>query len=140
MKTEAVATNHTTQLQAGELLRETLSRAEETAVAGLNTIGMLQLAISRLVSPDSPDFGLRRFWELASMPYQEYLRSDDWTRHRTYLLYLAHNRCRTCDYQGNGLQVHHRHYRYRGFESLNDVTILCPICHKKLYGDKGTKT
>ena len=66
---------------------------------------------------------------LKTMPYKDYQRTVWWQNVRHEKLQLAGNRCQLCNRPGPGLHVHHRTYERRGSESLDDLTVLCEICH-----------
>ena len=42
-------------------------------------------------------------------------------------------RCQLCN-TGGSLQVHHRTYQRRGYERLDDLTVLCRKCHERQHG------
>lgn len=66
--------------------------------------------------------------ELASMPYEAYLRSPEWQARRRAALARAGHRCQVCNATAQ-LQVHHRTYERRGREEPGDLTVLCDGCH-----------
>jgi 5-methylcytosine-specific restriction endonuclease McrA len=71
---------------------------------------------------------VQRLLELRSMPYPDYLKTDEWKEVRQEVLRRAKNRCQVCnaDYS---LHVHHRTYENRGDEDVSDLTVLCSDCH-----------
>lgn len=78
-----------------------------------------------------PDFSLDVYAQaLASMPYQEYLRTTEWHETRWIALALATKRCQVCNRTGL-LDVHHRTYERRGMELAADLTVLCRRCHER---------
>jgi 5-methylcytosine-specific restriction endonuclease McrA len=69
-----------------------------------------------------------RLAELRAMPYQDYLKTQEWLRRRAAKLEIAEHRCQLC----NGiqdLQVHHRTYERLGGEKMSDLLVLCSECH-----------
>lgn len=67
--------------------------------------------------------------ELNTMPYRRYLKTDVWKRRREKHLKFARNRCQVCNADGPELNVHHRTYERRGYESAADLIVLCKECH-----------
>lgn len=68
-----------------------------------------------------------------SSPYEDYVRSDRWSRSPARLeeLRLSGHRCRFC---GRGaadtrIEVHHRTYMTLGRERPADLCTLCSDCH-----------
>ena len=64
-----------------------------------------------------------------------------WNLIRNQALERDGHQCRCCEakdgdvYDGFGkvrLEVHHRHYRTFGKETLDDVTTLCTVCHRAI--------
>jgi len=73
---------------------------------------------------------------LVKMSYSEYLQTDYWKLVREMII-RRDKECVLCG--GNShLNVHHKDYYHRGFESYNDLTVLCGRCHSKFH-DKGQK-
>lgn len=70
----------------------------------------------------------RRRYELARMPYTDYLRTPEWQTTRQGALRRAKYRCQTCA-AGGELHVHHRTYARRGAEWTSDLIVLCAGCH-----------
>lgn len=68
---------------------------------------------------------------LASMPYDQYLRTEHWFRTRQMALDHYGRTCVLCD-QG-GAEVHHRTYDRRGKERLQDLIVLCRGCHGRYH-------
>lgn len=73
------------------------------------------------------------------MNYQETLRSSRWSALKWRRILRAEFRCEGCGrkYRGRNvrssmryLQLHHVHYRTVGNESLEDVRVLCRLCHR----------
>jgi rubredoxin len=73
--------------------------------------------------------------ELRTMPYREYLRTEEWQERRRGALKRAGHRCQVCD-RSRQLHVHHRTYERRGAELARDLIVLCDECHA-LYHRKG---
>ena len=59
--------------------------------------------------------------------YREALRSRHWEKLKLAAIERSGNRCEECGVSGNQtrLQLHHRHYRTLGRETLADVLLLC---------------
>jgi hypothetical protein len=70
-----------------------------------------------------------RPWELATMPYADYLQTPEWQAKRERARDRAGGRCQVCDSEGP-LDVHHRTYERRGNERDEDLTVLCRGCHE----------
>lgn len=62
--------------------------------------------------------------------YIAYLRSEKWRLIRQNALRRAKFCCERCSAKGF-LDVHHKHYRTLGDESLDDVEVVCRTCHGK---------
>lgn len=67
--------------------------------------------------------------ELRTMPYQEYLTTQEWADKRSAALRRAGYRCQACASDGK-LHVHHRTYIRRGMEHAADLIALCSECHR----------
>lgn len=67
-----------------------------------------------------------------TMPYAEYLQTEEWLHKREQALTRDEYRCRMCNTSEN-LQVHHRTYRRRGKEEPTDLTTLCDSCHEHFH-------
>lgn len=70
---------------------------------------------------------------LRTMPYRDYLLTEEWFETRTKKLRRAGYRCQLCN-AGGLLNVHHRTYERRGFEYDTDLIVLCHPCHAKFHG------
>jgi 5-methylcytosine-specific restriction endonuclease McrA len=66
--------------------------------------------------------------------YLEYLDSPEWWTIRRRAMRRANWRCeqeKPGEPRHEGpLELHHRHYRTLGCETLEDVEVLCPACHR----------
>jgi hypothetical protein len=69
---------------------------------------------------------------LTALPYSEYLATPHWQARRRAMLNLADFRCTRCQYATN-LQVHHTSYLRLGYESPEDLTVLCDHCHHQIH-------
>jgi 5-methylcytosine-specific restriction endonuclease McrA len=68
--------------------------------------------------------------------YRRHIHSLEWQLLRIVMLIVHGSRCQRC---GRHLthktgQLHHKHYRTVGHESLDDVEILCGRCHMRVHG------
>lgn len=63
--------------------------------------------------------------------YEAHLRSPHWRSLRAAAIEEARSRCQRCDNWAPDLQLHHKHYRTLGHETLKDVELLCPPCHEE---------
>lgn len=63
--------------------------------------------------------------------YQEYLQSDWWQKNREMALKAADYKCYVCGCPFE-LQVHHLSYAHIGYETLNDLVVLCKTHHKNI--------
>jgi 5-methylcytosine-specific restriction endonuclease McrA len=77
--------------------------------------------------------GLDNGHTLATMPYSEYLKTEQWHAKRHAAITRANYKCQRC-YTQDHLQVHHRTYERRGHEKPNDLMVLCDKCHKNEHG------
>jgi hypothetical protein len=73
---------------------------------------------------------IERVAALRTMPYREYLLTEEWLETRNRKLRQARYRCQLCNTSGL-LNVHHRTYERRGCEDMADLTVLCRPCHAK---------
>lgn len=71
--------------------------------------------------------------EFSSMPYKDYLNTDEWKNKRLCALKAAGFSCQLCNDSDKTLHVHHRTYERRGNEKLGDLIVLCEDCHKKFH-------
>lgn len=65
---------------------------------------------------------------LQSMPYREYLQTEEWQKIRSAVLKRALYCCQLCSSKRK-LNVHHRTYARRGNELSSDLIVLCEECH-----------
>lgn len=72
--------------------------------------------------------------ELHRMPYEDYLRTDEWKAMRRRIIVRAEFRCEWCGKHDQKWNVHHLTYERRGFERLEDLALLCEPCHKTHHG------
>lgn len=70
---------------------------------------------------------------LASMPYGDYLQTEEWKAKRKAALKRAWYRCELCNASKTELHVHHKTYENRGNEPLSDLIVLCRDCHAKFH-------
>mgnify|MGYP003576213850 FL=1 len=71
----------------------------------------------------------QRVDRLKSMPYDDYLQSDEWRARREQIVARDGHACRVCGSNGQ-LHVHHRSYERRGDEADADLITLCAKCHE----------
>jgi transcription elongation factor Elf1 len=74
-----------------------------------------------------------RLSALRSMPYRDYLLTEEWLATRNQKLKQAWFKCQLCN-TGGLLNVHHRTYERRGCEDMRDLVVLCHPCHAKFHG------
>ena len=67
--------------------------------------------------------------------YQQYLQSDHWqdVRKRYWKSKLHDGSCWACGEKNKPLQLHHKTYKRIGKERLNDLILLCGMCHKDVH-------
>jgi hypothetical protein len=75
----------------------------------------------------------KRLQVLRTMPYLDYLLTEEWLETRNRKLKQAHFSCQLCG-SGGLLDVHHRTYERRGHEDMADLIVLCHSCHGKFHG------
>lgn len=63
-----------------------------------------------------------------------YLISDHWQKKRAEALAHANWACQLCN-QKELLNVHHRTYENLGCENIQDLIVLCGLCHDKFHGE-----
>ena len=62
------------------------------------------------------------------MSYAEYIHSDAWKAKADAAKERAGYRCQVCN-GTDRLEAHHRTYERMGYESPEDITVLCHNCH-----------
>jgi len=67
---------------------------------------------------------------LATMPYDEYLQTQEWQQHRRRALERAGHKCQLCGARDVPFHVHHNTYDNRGAELDSDLIVLCAPCHE----------
>lgn len=67
------------------------------------------------------------------MEYQHYLTTQHWENVRSRKLGQAGYRCEKCN-RGEPLEVHHLTYDRLGEELMDDLQVLCRICHSREHG------
>lgn len=75
---------------------------------------------------------------IKDLSYQEYLDSSIWQIKRKIFLKELGNRCFYCGKSDN-LNVHHKDYNNIGFETKNNVRIVCNKCHREIHGIEEAK-
>lgn len=65
--------------------------------------------------------------------YAAYLASAGWRWRRGVILVLGGGECARCG--GEASHVHHRSYKHRGAEKLNELEPLCEVCHDAEHDD-----
>ena len=97
----------------------------------------------RLVGADDPGPDLRPERPEGWSSWRAYLRSDHWCNFRVEVRMQTRYVCAVCNrvggllggrYRGRDLtlDLHHRHYRTVGRETLDDVEWRCGHCHRQL--------
>jgi len=76
-----------------------------------------------------------RLFELQTMPYGEYLRTPEWQQARRAKLNQVGNQCRRCGGERN-LHVHHLTYDHLGHEWLDELAVLCRMCHQQTHWER----
>lgn len=77
------------------------------------------------------------------LQYKRYLKTLHWKQIREKVLQRANGKCEICGYEPwkpTGLQVHHKTYKNRGNERLDDLVAVCPWCHQKVHGICGKRS
>jgi hypothetical protein len=119
-------------------------------VAEMISPDVVERAIATIREPDLRDFDVfmagffahrdrvkpeLRALELRCMPYQEYLKTDEWQHTRQVQMEDDDWRCRVCN-SAKGLHVHHRTYQNRGNEQPGDLVTLCADCHHAFHRER----
>ncbi len=71
--------------------------------------------------------------DLQAMAYRNFLNTRFWQVVRRYALWKYDNKCFLCPSQSS-LNVHHRTYKFRGYEDLHwkeSLVVLCHPCHAR---------
>ena len=66
---------------------------------------------------------------LQFMSYPEYILTPGWKATRAAAIARS-PRCALCPREEPPFEVHHRDYARLGEEVLEDLTVLCPLCHQ----------
>ena len=72
--------------------------------------------------------------QMRVMPYKLYLQTKHWQHFRGETLKFAQYKCQLCNCKDKELNVYHRDYINLGYETFNDVIVLCGDCHKIFHG------
>lgn len=67
-----------------------------------------------------------------TMDYQHYLTTVHWEKTRARKVAQVNYKCEKCS-RTSGLEVHHLTYARLGEERLEDLQVLCPVCHRKAH-------
>ena len=67
--------------------------------------------------------------------YKDYLFSEDWEIRKNKLMEELGSKCSKCSVDRK-LNLHHKHYKNLGFETKNDVVLLCKDCHSEVHNKK----
>ena len=80
----------------------------------------------------------KRQIELKTMPYHDYLLTEEWKIKRKYHLKKAKYKCQLCgiNIKDAKLEVHHKTYENRGNEKYKDLIVVCNNCHSILHDNK----
>ncbi len=71
---------------------------------------------------------------LKTCDYSIYLETDHWKFFSSEKRKNAKYKCEICGEKG--IEVHHKTYEHRGFETFNDVLCLCHKCHMEIHNGK----
>lgn len=85
-----------------------------------------------LLSAKSAFDGFMEEYELRTMPYVDYLKTDYWQRTRQAALIRCDHKCMVCGSK-TSLEVHHNTYERRGQELPTDLIVLCRACHQTFH-------
>jgi hypothetical protein len=67
--------------------------------------------------------------------YHEYIKSEKWQRKARKARRRAGGKCELCQ-STYRIEVHHKHYRTLGQESMTDLQVLCSGCHSIQHENK----
>lgn len=70
---------------------------------------------------------------LKTMPYHEYLETEEWKFIRKMMYWRLGNSCEVCGQAKEEMAVHHKTYERRGHEDANDLMVVCSDCHRKIH-------
>lgn len=68
--------------------------------------------------------------------YSSYLLTNHWKTFRAKIFIAREKTCEICKKKLRQYQVHHKTYVRIGFESDEDVMLLCVHCHRQLHEGK----
>ena len=71
---------------------------------------------------------------ITKVSYEEYIKSTRWQMKADDAKERANYRCQLCNVNVSTLHAHHRTYERLGNELPEDITVLCPECHRKFHG------
>lgn len=78
---------------------------------------------------------IRKVKERPPVNYYEYIESSVWKLRREAMIRLAGGRCQVCN-AAKLLDTHHRSYAHLGYETSEDLIVLCRGCHQ-LFHESG---
>ena len=81
------------------------------------------------LGPPSPEIG-----------YDRYINSEMWKNKARYAKYKKGPDCERCGKKNCVLEVHHKHYNTLYHERLEDVEVLCDVCHPKADQEREKET
>jgi 5-methylcytosine-specific restriction endonuclease McrA len=112
-------------------LRETLSDDRKNAQNECRDCKKSRLAISDQEASGRWKKSEERRRYLQRMPYDLYLKTDEWQATRTAALKRARYACQICKRNDMVLDVHHNTYERRGSELASYLVVMCRDCHSK---------
>lgn len=65
--------------------------------------------------------------------YEDYIASEAWAAKRERAFKKHGRACQACGNTGPGLHVHHHTYDRFRRERMDDLVILCPVCHRTVH-------
>ena len=74
---------------------------------------------------------------MSAQEKKDHLKSEYWRLLKVNKLVQHGNYCEKCGKLNKHLDLHHLHYRTLGFESANDVVLLCRSCHTRQHNHYG---
>lgn len=119
--------------EAADLLIAELLRGGST----FRLSGLPDIPFSELDDDEAYEAWKAREEALRTMPYPDYLRTQEWAERRRGALRRADHACQTCG-GGGRLHVHHRTYERRGEERPDDLLVLCEDCHLAVHTSGGS--